>query len=258
MSIKINGQEVKKRIRNGVEVQKVIVNWLKIWPYEPQPEREPTIYTKSYWPMNAANGTDDLSWNVPPNNLTAHNITFYHDSAYFPDSNTGANYLQDSNIYFGQGEQFYMWAWAMASESSAEMNPRILWAGQGDRWFFIAIDRAGKRIQYWEPMVTWQSVTLNIQESVIWDFKWIYYYYTWTVWWPVRGGLIDVHWNNIYGTGTGKQMPQGITIWTNGSPSWRTYDSWRWNIGEVIIENREWSNTDILNYWYDFKWNFWL
>lgn len=257
MAIKIRGRDLKKRMYNGMEVQKVMYNGIQIWPDGWIWDLwEPTENTIAYWPLTSATKNLDQWWYH--RNLTAHNMAYGPEYAIFPDDNVWANYLEIADIQFNEWDSFFISVWALAWKTPAESGPRIIGNGSGDRWVWIAVNRQNEYVTYWEPAVTGGSVNLDIPGVWVWDYQRIYYYYTWIMGWVCRWWFINPQGEHHYWTGTAKLMPAWFTIWTNGNPEWRTYDSWRWLMWEIIIENKVWGITDCVNYYNQRKYIYWL
>lgn len=125
MAIKINWKDLQKRIINGKEVEKVILNWVQIWP-----ESSPVIvWAWSYWNQSLgliSVSADGTNWTtVADKNLGASNAR--QDWATLGEINCGS-YFQRWNNYF------FPWTGDVTYNSDYTVNISNYWPDNYYSW----------------------------------------------------------------------------------------------------------------------------
>ena len=65
----------------------------------------------------------------------------------------------------------------------------------------------------------------------------------------------ELQYSNVYTEGLINN--DFITIWTRGNNATTRWDKWDWWISEIIVENKEWTQQEILNYFNKTKSKYW-
>lgn len=192
---------------------------------------QPGVNTVAYFPFTSTTTVYDQSWNG--NDLINDwGVVFTNDYAERPT--TSSLY----NNSFTIPSTVYMWLWVNAT-SFPSYNDRIIRSGS-DVWLMYR--------NPWDNDYTFLNEKSGVWNTFVWSTppvinKWYYVFTTWTNW-NLKLWFID-NWNMTTTTSSYTLSTSGISLWIGTNSS---YDTYRGYMSELIIEDREWTDQEIEDY----------
>lgn len=217
--------------------------WLRRWShtYKQILQWMPGKNTIAYRPLNSTTTTNDMKPGGTKYNLTAYNMTYDSVSAIFPSNNTwSTRFYQWSMPGLSAWDDFYMSVWMRHTGTN---NARAI-AINGNRWYWILNNNS--TMNFDENEYYWASISMSTHTSLVW--KRVYIFYTWKKGWATRWWYI-YEWVEYSVTGTWHDLPNWIILGTNGNSYYMENDSLKWNLSEVIIENKQWTADERMRYY---------
>lgn len=209
----------------------------------------PWSNTIAYYPLDSINTVNDKSWNN--RNWTKYwtiNFSTYSwvDCAYF---NGGSNYIQVPYDSWMSTSSITISLWANTLEYHGNRWLVYKWQFTWQNWIYaIAINNVSWYYFDWRINTTphWCNVFdwNNIWTHILVDFNWS----TWHVY--KNWSLISTF-----------SQSQSISSDTNKLILWGYWNSnycFYWYLSKIIIENKVWTATEVLNYYNQTKSLYWL
>ena len=214
---------------------------------------QPWANTIAYYPLNSTTTVNDMSWNW--HTLTATGMTYGTNYAIFPNNNSWWSYYSVTDLTFPS--TFFIGCWCLRTSTTwNRVITPALWYVLTSRYCVIAIT-TNILITYTGSSDYGVSLPTDMNTD-----EWYYTYYTWTLSWSVTSWFIYPDWTHFSDTRT-SSVPSSRpwtswVIWTNWHPNYRSGDSWRWYMSDLIIEDKVWTQQDIEDYYNGTKANYWL
>ena len=206
---------------------------------------QPWTNTLLYLPLDTINTVNDLSgnnYNMTNNGSVSFWIYDWVDCAYF--WTTAPYWLKNTSANIINGQYTYL-AWINADLSNSwTINPRMFW-WSSDWW------------------ILWN----RFQNTGIYPWYW---HNTWvpiTSWWHLVSFVGDTTDGSYDSYKDGEYL--NSWTWVTGSRNWILIGANEWNnslsddrfcgyMSAVIFENRQWSATEISDYFDQTKWDYWI
>lgn len=219
------------------------VKYVYIGEWEaPTPEpRTPWANTVAYFPFTSSTTVYDQSWNN--NDLTnAWGVVFTNDYAEWPTTS------ELYNNSFTIPSVVYMGLWVNAT-SFTDYNDRIV-RSWNDVWLMYR--------NPWDNDYTFLNEKSGSGNTMVGSTppvanKWYYVFTTWTNW-SLKLWFID-NWTMVTTTSPYSLSTSGISL---GIGTSSVYDAYRGYMSELIIEDKVWTDQEIIDYYDSMKANYWI
>ena len=212
---------------------------------------KPWANTLAYYPLNSVSTVNDLSGNG--RNLTNNWVTFWTydwiDCAYFSWSSYLKNTYTDMslteatiNIWVKKtrnADEAFAWLW----DNSPDTQLSLVW-NTSDRIGSKYYQSSFKYEWYKTVSVVWNWINLVLTVNSSWNKVW----YNW-----VQQSLSYTNWSSS--TWLSSFTTNNITLWAH---QWWNSNKFIWYISNAILENRVRTADEILNYYNNSKFNYWL
>lgn len=215
-------------------------------------QRQPWANTLAYYPLDTINTINDLSWN---NHTLSNrwNVTFWIydwvDCANFAASNPAWLYNSSDNIITDNMQYTYL-AWINPDTTNSWSDwPRLFCSLSWNTaygWLFIWWMRQHNEAAAPWWVTDWPSLTSGWQLiCIVWDLSDGSY-----DWYKNGSFVISDTWFTW--------ARNWILIWAHETNTSNVVDRYVWYMSKVIFENRQWTAQEILNYYNNTKWYYWI
>jgi len=238
MAIKLNWQDLQKRIRNGVEAQKVMLNWVQIRPEwtPPTPIFDAWIYHNAIRWLISISSDWQTWWTISDKNAWANTVYNYWDTV---THNNGWDYFQYGNCYW-----FYP---PLANTSDVLVDVSECWQNRkyasstfiadSDTWMTSMNNRLWTWANSWMSwMPTWSHIPTYEEWNTLVNYMtalWLttlndYEQYLWLPAGWFLNGSDWIFW-------------QGVAFYRTSTPS--TWSVWTFRLAEGVARMELWYNT---------------
>ena len=231
------------------------VNKIYVWDKQVRPYKfNPWVNTLAYYPLSSTTTVNDMSWNN--RNLTNTNVTFgtyqWVDCAYF--SWNGCQ-LRNTSFPDVRSTDWTVACWSYFVWNGSTWNgnlDEILWRWGGNTW--VRFDCYGSTSSYLKFLLSWCYPEYNLKDVSSWVFTvstynattydrkfYVNWQLQWTWSWQMNSNYVNY-----------------FTFSNTQDNSSSTSKRWKWWASGLIVENKIWTEQEILNYYNQTKSNYWL
>lgn len=223
---------------------------MSIYLHKVKSRWQPGENTLAYYPLNSTSTVNDMKTSWTKYNLTNYNILFgtyqWVDCAYFNSANSR------SWLYYSWTQIIPSWdftwnVWMYLISTSTD-NPRLCSSYVWWNNYWVLLNSSWNIVVWSTSSTTWIPTTTGWWHlyTVVWNFsQWSYKWYvdwvlsnTWSWTW-----ISSWTWLNIW--------------WFDNAWSWSaTSDKLNWYLSERILENKKWSDDDVMDYYMLTKWDY--
>lgn len=226
------------------KIQKIYIGTQKV---RPPYKREPNANTIWYYPLTSSTTVNDQSWNSRNLSNNGSRVTFWTykwvDCAYF--TGNSSTYMR-ATINAGQ-TALTLCCWFYFIQYNTSYGINLIFLNSRNFGIWIA---QGNNNRFASSSLSWFSPNVNLTSDSWWAlwtitftwtsepwalyYNWVLAWTRWTTWWSAT-------------------IASTLELW---SSNWNNF--FQWGLSEVIVENRAWTDEEVLGYYNQTKSKYWI